>query len=69
MPEVHVCPLSLVPDTVARARASHLVSLINDSTPVNRPQTIAATNHLFLGINDIVEPMDGMVLPAETHVR
>ena len=69
MPEVHVCPLSLVPDTVARARASHLVSLINDNTPVARPHGIAATNHLFLGVNDIVEPMDGMVLPAETHVR
>src|SRR5579871_5182993 len=69
MPEVHVCPLSLVPETVARARASHLVSLINDNTPVARPQSIAAENHLFLGINDIVEPMDGMVLPAEDHVR
>jgi predicted protein tyrosine phosphatase len=69
MPEVHVCPLSQVPDTVARARASHLVSLINDNTPVSRPQSIAAANHLFLGVNDIVEPMEGMVLPAEEHVR
>jgi len=69
MPEVHVCPLSLVPETVKRARASHLVSLINDNTPVARPSSIAAENHLFLGINDIVEPMDGMVLPAEDHVR
>lgn len=69
MPEVHVCPLSLVPDTVARARASHLVTLINDNTPVRRPETILAANHLFLGINDIVEPMEGMVLPAEAHVR
>jgi predicted protein tyrosine phosphatase len=69
MPEVHVCPLSLVPDTVARARASHLVSLINDDTPVTRPHGIAAANHLFLGINDIIAPMEGMVLPAEDHVR
>jgi predicted protein tyrosine phosphatase len=69
MPEVHVCPLSLVPDTVARARASHLVSLINDNTPVTRPVGIAAENHLFLGVNDIVEPIEGMVLPGEDHVR
>jgi predicted protein tyrosine phosphatase len=69
MPEVHVCPLSLVPETVARARASHLISLINDNTPVTRPHSIAAENHLFLGVNDIVEPMDGMVVPAEEHVR
>ena len=69
MPEVHVCPLSLVPDTVARARASHLVSLINDSTPVARPHGIPAANHLFLGVNDIVEPMEGMIVPAADHVR
>src|SRR5439155_23070713 len=62
-------PLSLVPNTVARAQASHLVSLINDNTPVTRPQSISAGNHLFLGVNDIVEPMEGMVLPAEDHVR
>jgi predicted protein tyrosine phosphatase len=68
MPHVHVCPLSLVPHTVAAAKASHLVSLINDQTPVIRPQSIAAENHLFLGINDIVEPTDGMVTPAEEHV-
>ena len=69
MPEVHVCPLSLVPDTVARARASHLVTLINDNAPVMRPETILAANHLFLGINDIVEPMEGMVLPSQAHIR
>ena len=69
MPEVHVCPLSLVPETVKRAGATHLVSLINDNTPVTRPHGIAAENHLFLGVNDIVEPMEGMVLPAEEHVR
>ena len=69
MPEVHVCPLSLVPETVARAKASHLVTLIDDDTPVARPHTIPVENHLFLRVNDIVEPMEGMVLPAEDHVR
>jgi predicted protein tyrosine phosphatase len=69
MPQVHVCPLSRVAATVAASGASHLVSLINDSTPVLRPSSILEENHLFLGINDIVEPMDGMVLPAEEHVQ
>jgi predicted protein tyrosine phosphatase len=36
---------------------------------VVRPQAIAEENHLFLGINDIIEPQDGMVLPGEEHVR
>jgi predicted protein tyrosine phosphatase len=68
MPAVHVCPLSQVALTVAVADASHLVSLINDNTLVVRPDSIAEENHLFLGINDITEPQDGMVLPAEEHV-
>ncbi len=69
MPQVYVCPLSRIAETVARSNASHLVSLINDNTPVVRPDTIPEANHLFLGINDIVEPMDGMILPASEHVE
>ena len=69
MPQVYVCPLSRIAETVASSNASHLVSLINDSTPVVRPESIPEANHLFLGINDIVEPMDGMVLPATEHVE
>jgi predicted protein tyrosine phosphatase len=68
MPHVYVCPLSRIAETVAAADASHLVSLINDDTPVMRPRTIPEENHLFLGVNDIVEPLDGMVLPSEEHV-
>ena len=69
MPQVHVCPLSLVSATVSASGASHLITLINDRTPVERPASIALANHLVLGINDITEPMEGMVLPAEEHVR
>jgi predicted protein tyrosine phosphatase len=68
MPVVHVCPLSQILPTVTAAGASHLVSVINDGTLVTRPESIAPENHLFLGMNDIVEPMDGYVLPAEEHV-
>jgi predicted protein tyrosine phosphatase len=69
MPAVHVCPLSRVAATVEASGASHLITLINVATPVARPDSIQAENHLFIGINDIVEPMDGMVVPAEDHVR
>ena len=69
MPAVFVCPLSRIADTVTLARASHLVSLINDATPVVRPSSIAEENHLFLGINDIVEAQDGLILPGEEHVE
>jgi predicted protein tyrosine phosphatase len=69
MPAVYVCSLSRVAATVSSTKASHLVSLINDGTLVVRPEMIAATNHLFIGINDITEAQDGMVLPGEEHVR
>ncbi len=69
MPAVHVCPLSQLAPTVAASGASHLVTLINLATPVERPAAIAAENHLFIGINDIVEPMDGLVLAADDHVK
>ena len=69
MPQVLVCPLSLVPATVATSGARHLITLINDSTPVPRPAAIAPENHLFLGINDIVEPAEGLIAPALEHVQ
>ena len=66
---VHVCPLSQVSVSVARTGASHLISLINDDAAVVRPDSIPAQNHLHLGINDIIEPMDGMILAASKHVQ
>jgi len=69
MSKVFVCPLSLVSATVAGSGARHLVSLINDDTPVVRPVAVPPENHLFLGINDIIEPAEGMILPALEHVQ
>jgi predicted protein tyrosine phosphatase len=69
MPAVYVCSLAQVAATVASARASHLISVINAATAVVRPPSIAETNHLFVGINDIVEEQEGMILPADQHVQ
>ena len=69
MPAVHVCPLSQVANTVSKAGASHLVTLINEGTPVERPPVIRAENHLLLGVNDIVEDTDGLITPGADHVE
>jgi len=69
MPTLHVSPLSKLHDTVAAVGASHLVTLINVDTVVERPFSIAEGNHLFLGMSDISAPMDGHVVPAELHVE
>ncbi|NJL08958.1 MAG: protein tyrosine phosphatase, partial [Methylacidiphilales bacterium] len=65
---IHVCSLARLHHTVAATGARHMVTLINAATPVPRPATIAETNHLFIGINDIVEDMPGFVAPGEAHV-
>src|SRR5690242_4253064 len=69
MPTLHVCPLSRLHDTVAETRASHVVTLINVGSAAERPPAIAPERHLFIGVSDIVEPMDGHVLAMPAHVE
>ncbi len=68
MPAVYVCPLSRLRETVERSDASHVVTLINPGTPVARPASIAEDRHLFIGVNDITDPIDGMILPDHDHL-
>lgn len=68
MPTLHVSSLARLHETVASVRASHVVTLINANTVVERPPGIPAERHLFLGMSDIVAAMDGHIVPAEEHV-
>jgi len=65
---IYVAPLSLVQMTIADARVSHLVTLINDETVIQTPEGIGAGRHLRLAMNDICEPQSGLVPPCEGHV-
>ncbi|ADH91215.1 conserved hypothetical protein [Ancylobacter novellus DSM 506] len=65
---IHVCPLSRLEETVVRTRAAHILSVINLGTPVVRPTGISEENHLFVGMNDIVAPQEGLIHPAAEHV-
>jgi predicted protein tyrosine phosphatase len=69
MPVVHVCSLSRLPHVVAECGASHLVSLVSEGTPIERPGSIPADRHLLLSMHDIAEPVMGMTPPSERHVR
>lgn len=66
---IYVCSMTKVAETVARARATRLVTLLNDGTPFERPVNIVAANHLFLSMNDIVREEEGLVAPATEHVE
>lgn len=68
MPTLHVCPLSRLPETVSATGASHVLTLINVGTPLERPASIAVENHAVIGVSDIAAAREGHVLPAEEHV-
>jgi predicted protein tyrosine phosphatase len=65
---IYVAPLSLVEVTVADAKVSHLVTLINGETNIPTPPGIGPDRHLRLSMNDICEPQPGLVLPHQSHV-
>jgi predicted protein tyrosine phosphatase len=65
---IHVCSLALLHETVERSGARHIVTLLKDIDLVQRPNCVHPDNHLILGMDDIPEPLDGYVAPAEEHV-
>ena len=69
MSKIIVSSLAKMPDVVREHGARRILTLINASTPVARPDEVAAEQHLFLGFSDIIEEMDGLVAPSEAHVQ
>lgn len=63
-----VSSLADLPGTVATHGALDVVTLINADTPVERPSGIAPERHLFLGMNDISAPSEGLTQPGENHL-
>jgi predicted protein tyrosine phosphatase len=68
MPHIIVTPLSRLTEISESHKAERVLTLINAATQVERPGNIAEGKHLFLGFNDIVEPQEGLVPPAASHV-
>jgi predicted protein tyrosine phosphatase len=66
---IHVCSLARLHDTVAETRASHVITLLRLIDRVQRPSSVVEANHLILGMDDIMMPMDGYTHPAEEHVH
>jgi predicted protein tyrosine phosphatase len=63
-----VCGLSEVERLVAERRPSHLITLLDPASMIETPAGLAAQRHLRVGVNDIAEPMEGLVLPGERVV-
>jgi predicted protein tyrosine phosphatase len=67
MSRLLIAPFSALEDAVRRHRPSHLLTLL-DEPFVPTPKTIDPDRHLRLRMHDIVEPMDGGVIPESGHV-
>lgn len=65
---IHVCSLARLPATLEETRAQHVVTLLKQIDLVARPLPIPAQNHLHIGVDDIAEPIDGQIHPAEEHI-
>ncbi|MGZ6016337.1 MAG: tyrosine phosphatase family protein [Phenylobacterium sp.] len=63
-----ISPLSRIAEVIAARRPSHLISLMDPAQLISTPKGFEAARHLRLGVNDISQPTEGLVLPGETHV-
>ena len=63
-----VCGLAEVPALIAQRRPSHLVTLLDPASMIETPDGVTADRHLKLGVNDIADPMEGLILPDESVV-
>jgi predicted protein tyrosine phosphatase len=64
-----VCSLNDMPAVVLRRRPSHLLTLIDPSTPVERPPDVHESRHLRIDVDDINQPIEGYRAPDEACVR
>ena len=63
-----VCSLARLSETVKQHGARHVVTLLADRDKVFRPDGIEEDDHLWLGMDDIANEIEGMTPPGEKHV-
>ena len=66
---IHVCSLAALPATVKATGASHILTVMANVAQVQRPDSVLATNHLKVQMDDITEALEGFVAPTETHIE
>jgi predicted protein tyrosine phosphatase len=66
---IHVCSLARLYSTVEATGARHVVTLLGADDHIERPSTVPVSNHLFLRMHDISEPLDGHVAPDTAHIE
>jgi predicted protein tyrosine phosphatase len=57
-----VTPLSRLPQVMSERAPSHVITLLSPEELIPTPPGFAPERHLRLGVHDIAEPQDGMVI-------
>lgn len=68
MSHIVVCSLAAVEDELVRHGASHLVTLLSPGSTGPVAAAIGDGQRLYLSINDIDEPIEGLTAPDEATV-
>lgn len=63
-----VCGLAPLAQVIEARRPSHVITLLDPATLIETPAGITPDRHLKVGVNDICEPIEGMVPPDETTI-
>jgi len=66
---IRVCSLARLNETVEACRARHVITLVRDEARMFRPNGVEPGNHLWLQMDDIADPIDGLIAPNEEHVE
>jgi len=64
-----VCSLRRIDALIAERAPSHLITLLSPGEMIDEHVAMPSGRHLRLGINDINEPMEGLVAPDTGTVR
>ncbi len=69
MSVIAVSPLSAVDKVCGQTGALRMISLLSFETPIDRPASIAADDHLVLRFNDIDDYREGLTAPSTENVK
>lgn len=63
-----ICSLDDLNAVIEDRQPSHLITLLDPASMIATPAGVAPDRHLKIGVNDIAEPAEGLVLPDESVV-
>jgi predicted protein tyrosine phosphatase len=69
MASIWICSREAMPALVERLGCARLVSLLPENAQPPRPAAVAEADHLRIIVDDVDEPLEGFILPAEEHVE